>query len=240
MFRAALIVALVVLHYSGMSLSNQLLPICTRETSRPLVSKTKLKGIVCPMIKDEVGFLSEWVAFYEIQGFSHIIFYDNNSTTSLSEIDPWIKTGFVSIERSWWQSEMKTGVTQLDQYLLMQTLSAVHCKKQAVARGIQIHVSVDVDEYIIPSDPHITVMDELTKWFTMTKRGFALLDRFQFAPTPHTLEPVNLLTIEAYQKRISEANKMNPNTDMCECMCMSVCMYLYECVYVCTCVNIYV
>ena len=52
--------------------------------SPPIVPKkrhTAVKGIVCPLVKDEEGFLSEWAAFYELQGFSHIIFYDNNSTT---------------------------------------------------------------------------------------------------------------------------------------------------------------
>merc|ERR1711871_637452 len=59
--------------------------------------KTKSKGIVCPMVKDEEGLLSEWTAYYEMQGFDHIIFYDNNSTMSFAELDPWIKTGFAEI-----------------------------------------------------------------------------------------------------------------------------------------------
>ena len=54
------------------------------------------------MVKDEVGFLSEWTAFYEMQGFNHIIFFDNNSTTSFEELNPWIKDGFVTIRKNWW------------------------------------------------------------------------------------------------------------------------------------------
>lgn len=76
----------------------QHLPDCSKKDVQYVYKKTNKKGILCPMIKDEIGFLSEWTAYYEMQGFDHIIFFDNNSTTSLAELDPWIKSGFVSIE----------------------------------------------------------------------------------------------------------------------------------------------
>ena len=74
----------------------QWLPDCEDpKQARPFVRKlTNSKGIVCPMVKDEEGFLSEWTAFYEMQGFDHIIFYDNNSTSSFAELDPWVASGF--------------------------------------------------------------------------------------------------------------------------------------------------
>jgi len=56
------------------------------------------------MVRDEEGFLAEWVAFYEMQGFSTIIVYDDNSTQSFAELEPWIKSGFVRIEREWWKT----------------------------------------------------------------------------------------------------------------------------------------
>ena len=45
------------------------------------------------------------MAYYEMQGFDHVIFYDNNSTMSFKELDPWIKTGFVEIKREWWADD---------------------------------------------------------------------------------------------------------------------------------------
>ena len=41
---------------------------CKTNTRVNVMKRTALKGIVCPMIKDEEGFLSEWTAFYEMMG----------------------------------------------------------------------------------------------------------------------------------------------------------------------------
>ena len=82
----------------------QHLPDCTKGY-RTISKNTTMKGIVCPMVKDETGFLSEWVAFHEMQGFNHIILYDNNSTLPLTEVQPWIERGFLTIKRDWWRGE---------------------------------------------------------------------------------------------------------------------------------------
>ena len=51
------------------------------------------------MFKDEEGFLSEFVAYYQMHGIDHIRFFDHNSTDdSLVELQPWIQSGFVSVE----------------------------------------------------------------------------------------------------------------------------------------------
>ena len=47
---------------------DQSLPDCSdddnvKATSTPLINKSDKKGILCPMVKDEEGFLSEWVAW---------------------------------------------------------------------------------------------------------------------------------------------------------------------------------
>jgi len=43
-----------------------------------LTKKTaKLTGI-CTMIKDEEGFLAEFVSYYIVHGVNHVIFYDDN------------------------------------------------------------------------------------------------------------------------------------------------------------------
>jgi len=85
----------------------QYLPDCLNEKYPIIIKQTTIKGLVCPMIKNEIGFLSEWTGYYEMQGFDHIIFYDNNSTSSLSELDPWVATGFVTIIKDWWSHDKR-------------------------------------------------------------------------------------------------------------------------------------
>lgn len=78
----------------------QNLPDCTaKESYQALKKETRAKGIICPMFKDEEGFLSEFVAYYQMHGIDHIRFYDHESTDhSLVELEPWITSGFVSVE----------------------------------------------------------------------------------------------------------------------------------------------
>jgi hypothetical protein len=98
------------------------------------------------MIKDEVGFLSEWTAFYEMMGFNRIIFFDNNSTTSLAELDPWVKSGFAEIVTNWWDPPIfdassgssspsffsKDTRKRYNDMMKLKYLSEVYCKKRAV------------------------------------------------------------------------------------------------------------
>ena len=46
----------------------QYLPGCNESSREKFVYKknNKVKGLLCPMVKDEVGFLSEWVAFVSV------------------------------------------------------------------------------------------------------------------------------------------------------------------------------
>eukprot|EP01041_Mallomonas_annulata_P000112 gene112-165_t len=195
---------------------HQYLPDCSNGTYPMVLKETKVKGIVCPMVKDEEGFLSEWTAYYEMQGFNHIIFYDNNSTLSFAEINPWIQSGFVSIRRNWWINDkmataMITGTSKktFNGMMRIKLLAEADCKKFAVENGYQIFLSVDMDEYIFPTNPATTVMDELVNWFQITTRGVAPMVKINFPPIPHFLEPIHLLTIEAYQTRNTIENKMD-------------------------------
>ncbi len=96
-------------------------------------------------------------------------------------------------------------------------MAEVQCKRLAAEWGYEVFVSVDMDEYLFPTSNSETVMDELVRWFNLTTRGFVLIDKLQFPPAPHILEPINLLTIEAYQTRMAEPSKMNYYTSVCEC-----------------------
>lgn len=195
---------------------------CDKEpTSKFISKKTKSKGIVCPMVKDEEGFLSEWTAYYEMQGFDHIIFYDNNSTMSFAELDPWVKSGFVEIKRHWWANDPDTHLMvtrdakkKFHDMMRLKMLAEVDCKRSAVEMGIDIFVSVDMDEYLAPTRNDMTVMDELADWFRTTTRGVCVINKLQFPPTPHILEPIHLLTIEAYQTRYPVTNRMNYYTSV--------------------------
>ena len=58
----------------------------------------KNKLFVAAMFKDEEGYLAEFVAFYKVHGFNHIILWDHNSTDNFrDELLPWTSTGFVQI-----------------------------------------------------------------------------------------------------------------------------------------------
>lgn len=93
---------------------------------------------------------------------------------------------------------------------------------------------------------HWTVVDELAHWFNATTRGMVLIGKLNFPPTPHILEvplptppllamtsskyfssklwdvyypmsqPINLLTIEAFQTRMRGDGKMNYYTSVKE------------------------
>ena len=72
-------------------------PNCTAGYEK-ISKKTTARAILCPMFRDEEGFLSEWVAYYQMHGFDHIMLFDDGSTDrSLDEVQPWITTGFVSV-----------------------------------------------------------------------------------------------------------------------------------------------
>lgn len=69
-----------------------------------------MQAILCPMIKDEEGFLSEFVAYHQMHGFDHIMFFDHQSRDhGIVELEPWIKTGFVSFLSNWTVEDVNLG-----------------------------------------------------------------------------------------------------------------------------------
>ena len=139
------------------------------------VKRTSLKGIVCPMVKDEQGFLSEFVAFYEMQGIHHVKFYDsstgNSSLSSFEEVQLWIDAGFVSIEREWWLSPC-INVTWYGNMTSKPTdhlnhLAGVHCRQQAYKMNVDIFFSLDIDEYLMPLG-NGNLMDDVVEWMVST------------------------------------------------------------------------
>ena len=74
---------------------NQHLPDCKKTYEiEYLEKKTSAKAMACPMFRDEEGFLSEWLAYYKLMGFDHIMMFDDGSLDKgLIELEPWITSG---------------------------------------------------------------------------------------------------------------------------------------------------
>lgn len=199
----------------------QHLPNCTSpETQKSFIfKKTEAKGIVCPMFKDEEGFLAEWISYYQIHGFDHVLLFDDGSIdNSLIEVQPWIDSGFVSVVANFTAESLNVSHAFLrNEFKKAMAIKAVletQCKLFAISRGYDYHISLDLDEYVIPEREGETIMDALVRWTNETGRGVYCMEKFNFQSTPHILEPVHLLQIEAYQSRMKPPSKMNYYTSV--------------------------
>ena len=208
----------------------QYLPECTREEDIIRVSKkTKEKAILCPMFRDEEGFLAEWIAYYQMHGFDHIMLFDDGSVDNYrEEIAPWVESGFVSVKGNWTTDSLEVSPAflknEFKKSMTTKSLLERACKKQGAEWGYKYFVSLDIDEYlVIQTDiintnintkntptSHLSVVDALDIWFSAADgRGMLCIDKLNFASVPHLLEPVNLLQIEAYQSRMNEMRRMS-------------------------------
>ena len=184
----------------------QHLPRCDGEYTR-VRKKTTATALVCPMIRDESGFLSEWIAYYEMQGFDHVRIYDHKSRETYDdEIRPWLASGFVSVVTNFTieslggsiapkdaaKNKWRTGIT-------LKALAEMNCKEWGSERGFNYFMSVDLDEYAVSSRADESVVDALERFFSVSNRSYFGVIKRNFIASPHILEPVNLLTIEAYQ-----------------------------------------
>ena len=128
-------------------------------TYNAIKKKTEAKAGICVMIKDEEGFLSEYVAYYIIHGINHIIFYDDGSTdNSKNELKPWIDLGYVTIKTDWEGYLGKNAITwgkQMHQKKMMER----DCKLTLHHWNYDYHISVDIDEYNMPLKSDTTLVD---------------------------------------------------------------------------------
>ena len=202
---------------------DQYFPDCTvGKNSASLITKSKLKVLVCPMIKDEEGYLSEFVAYYKVHGFSHVTFFDDGSTDHfMEELAPWIKTGFGTVRHNETVHNMR-GTRMKNPFMKAMSHKAVletRCMKDAIALGYDYYLSVDLDEYVVPAEPDITFVDMIQKWSDKSGRRMFCMMKANFASTPHIAEPVHLLQIEAYQTRFGAIGRMNHYTSVAKkCM----------------------
>ena len=158
---------------TGRSPLDQGLPTCSAGTFKRIERKTTAKAIVCPMIRDEEGFLSEWVAYYQMHGFSHVMLFNDGSVDNgLAELQPWIDSGFVSVKSNWTVETLKVHPVMLkDAFrtaMASKALLETECKLQAIKWGYDFQVSLDLDEYLIPEREGVTAVDELVRWMNTT------------------------------------------------------------------------
>jgi hypothetical protein len=136
----------------------------------------------------------------------------------MTELQPWISTGFVEIVSSpWWKSHpwlFRNPHKKFTDMMFVKYLSETMCKQRGIELGMDVFASIDIDEYVIPRVANITLMDDFADWFLKTKRGVMPIDKFNYNSVPHILEPINLLTIEAFQTRNFIPRKMNYYTQV--------------------------
>ena len=214
----------VAVAYDDQDLSpyNQHLPDCTKKSDYPqVVKKTTEKAILCPMIRDEEGFLAEWISYYQMHGFDHIMLFDDGSVDNYAEeISPWVQSGFVSVKGNWTDESLHISPAftrnEFKRRMTSKQLLERQCKLQAMAWGYKYFVSLDLDEFVTvrdsPGDKDypVSVVDELHSFFSASQgKGVIYLEKYNYASVPHLQEPVNLLTIEAYQTRMADIRRMS-------------------------------
>lgn len=145
------------------------------------------------------------VAYHAMHGIDYFRFYDDSSirNNSFAELEPWIRDGTVTIQpANIQQGKGFTGVMRDKQ------ARENKCKHFAFQNGYDLIISLDLDEYLVPTYGNTSAIDQIWNMMTATGRYAARLDKMNFNSVPHLLEPVNLLTIEAYQHRMPTAGKM--------------------------------
>jgi hypothetical protein len=145
------------------------LPNCLKGDFVRIKKKTTAKAIVCPMFKDEEGFLSEWVAYYQMHGFEHVyLFNDGSIDNSLKELKPWIDSGFVTIRSNFTADSLHINPKMRSQAfkaaMATKALLETECKLEAIRLGYDYQLSLDLDEYVVPNLPGVTVVDEVNHY----------------------------------------------------------------------------
>lgn len=150
-----------------------------------------------------------------MHGFTHIRMFDDNSTDyGLDELARWIDSGFVSVQRGWTHESLNANSSLLLDDHFNRThgyknLLESDCKKNAISWGYDIFVSLDIDEYLMPIKKGVTIVDGLEQWFLSTRRSMYRIPKLNFQSAPHLLEPVHMLTIEAYRSRMAGLQQLN-------------------------------
>ncbi len=149
-----------------------------------------------------------------MHGFDHFVIYDDNSVDNgLVELKPWIDKGMITVISNWTADSLNVSwafrKNEFKKAMTIKALLEANCKQMALQWGYDFYISLDIDEYLIPMNTRMTIVDSLVKWMNETQRSMYCIQKNNFASTPHILEPVNLLSIEAFQSRMPITGKMN-------------------------------
>lgn len=141
------------------------------------------------------------VAYHRIQGIDYFRFFDDNSSRldTYAELQPWVDAGIITIIAANISEQVN-----FDEVMSTKTKLESMCKQYAFDAGFDLFFSLELDEYLVPIDPSLTAVEEM--WKSMIETGLysSRMDVLNFNSMPHILEPVNLLTIEAFQTRMSK------------------------------------
>lgn len=143
---------------------------------------------------------------------------DGSTDNGLDEVQPWIDQGMVTIVRNWTLDSLNVSHAfrrnEFKKVMTIKALLEANCKQEALKQGFDFYISLDLDEYLIPKEDGVSIADALHGWVNKTGRSVYCIVKNNFASSPHVLEPVNLLTIEAYQSRMPIPAKMNYYTSV--------------------------
>ena len=100
----------------------------------------------------------------------------------------------------------------------VQMRSFMECHRILLANHIDFAFSLDIDEYAVPFNSSLSLVDALVTDFSTpliehTNFEFPLVvhdPRLSFTPSPHIIEPIDSLTIEAYKYRYHILNSWGP------------------------------
>jgi hypothetical protein len=144
-----------------------------------------------------------------------MILFDHDSADNYTEeVAPWLRSGFVSIRNV---SELVANphiTSRTPAYwrvMHMKRQQEMLCMKWGLEHGYDYHISVDMDEYMFPlrTPQNHSLVDIIDRIFNKRKVGVVPISKMTFNPSPHLLEPIDLLTIEAYQTRYPHVREIN-------------------------------
>lgn len=189
----------------------------TTPSALPYANKvnTEAKVLTCTMFRDEEGFLSEFVSFYRVLGVHHMLLFDHFSIdNSTAEIKPWVEAGFVTVQSAQVlldnNIEINNKTSTYWRVMALKKRQERMCMQWGLTHGYKYHITVDIDEYLFPIDETVSLPDAIDEWFhSFPKLSVMYISKYNFNPSPHLLEPIDLLTIEAYQTRYPNLGAVN-------------------------------
>ena len=200
---------------------------CDVENYNDLTVNSNNKAFVCSMIKDEEGYLAEFVAYYKVHGFKHVIIWNHNSQDNfMEELYPWMQDGFVEV-RNVSTLEHLDSVKAADKYRKsVKYLKIMAIKKEierqciswGIDHGYDYYLTADLDEYVVPvyNDKHpLHKRRAQDSWSSPTSEPYlSLLDTFValFQPSvdarvvQYRLNSSSVIPLGAAAIRIGKAN----------------------------------